>query len=219
MLVGLRKVVRRSGTRERILATAERLFAEYGYDGVSIRQIGAAADAQIALINYHFGTKEMLYRAVFENRISPLSERRRTALADALSGEAGTPTIEAVLDALARPWIEMNGTEEGRCYTRLIAREGYDPREAERGILRDLLDPVARDFIRAMEQVLPNHRRSDVHWAYHFFISTLQLVLANPGRVGRLSGDLLDHQSNDATVKRLVGFVSAALNATPELEE
>ncbi len=215
MPVGLQKAVKRSGTRERILLTAERLFAEYGYDGVSIRQIGAAADAQIALINYHFGTKEMLYRAVFENRITPLSERRRIALAEALSGEAGAPTIEAVLDALARPWIEMHGTEEGRCYTRLIAREGTDPREAERGIVRDLLDPIAFEFLEAMEQVLPDHRRSDIHWAYHFFISTLQMILANPGRVERLSGGLLDHRSNDATVKRLVSFVSAALNATP----
>ncbi len=215
MSVGLQKPVKRSGTRERILATAERLFAEYGYDGVSIRQIGAAADAQIALINYHFGTKEMLYRAVFENRINPLSERRRTALANALSGEAGAPTLEAVLDALARPWIEMHGTEEGRFYTRLIAREGTDPREAERGIVRDLLDPVARDFLHAMEEVLPDRRRADIHWAYYFFVSTLQMILGNPGRVERLSGDLLDHQSSDAIVSRLVGFVSAALKAMP----
>lgn len=215
MLVDLRKAARRSGTRERILAAAERLFAEYGYDGVSVRQIGSAADAQIALINYHFGTKEMLYRAVFENRITPLNERRRSALGIALSGEAGAPTLEAVLDALVRPWIAMHGTMEGRNYTRLIVREGNDPREAERGIVRDLLDPIAREFIHAMERVLPGHRRSDIHWAYHFFISALQLILANPGRIERLSGDVLDHQSVDSTVERLVGFVSAALKATP----
>ena len=197
-----------------IAAAAERLFAEYGYDGVSIRRIGSAADAQIALINYHFGTKEMLYRAVFENRIIPLNEQRRAALGTALSGGGGTPTLEAVLDALVRPWIAMHGTTEGRNYTRLIVREGNDPREAERGIVRDLLDPVARDFIQAMEQVLPDHRRSDIHWAYHFFISALQLTLANPGRIERLSGDVFDHQSVDSSVERLVSFVSAALKAT-----
>ncbi len=215
MPVDVQKPTKRSGTRDRILATAERLFAEYGYDGVSLRQIGAAADAQIALINYHFGTKEMLYRAVFESRIKPLSERRRTALEAALSGAAGPATVEGVLDALARPWIEMHGTKEGHYYTRLIAREGTDPREAERGIVRDLLDPVARDFIQAMERVLQEHHRSDIHLAYHFFVSTLQLILTNPGRIERLSGDLLDHRSTDAIVRRLVGFVAAALNQTP----
>ena len=83
MPVGLQRGTKRAATRDRILATAERLFAEYGYDGVSMRQIGAEADAQIALIAYHFGTKEKLYRAVFEHRITPLSARRREALARA----------------------------------------------------------------------------------------------------------------------------------------
>lgn len=214
METGVLKEAKRSGTRDRILGTAERLFAEYGYDGVSLRQIGAAADAQIALISYHFGTKDGLYRAVLENRISPVSERRRGALRQAMAGHGGTPTIEAVLDAFARPWIEMRGTEQGRHYTRLIAREVNDPREAERGIVRDLLDGLATEFLQAMEDVLPDRRRSDVHWAYHFFTSTLLLTLANPERVKRLSGDLIEDGSDDVSVERLVRFVARSLRTT-----
>jgi AcrR family transcriptional regulator len=205
------KTLKPSETRDRILSTAERLFAEYGLDGVSLRQLGAESGAAIALINYHFGTKEMLYRAVFERRITPLSERRRAALAAALSPANGRPTLEAVLDALARPWIEMHATEHGHYYTRLVAREVYDPREAERGIVRDLLDPVARDFIAAMEQVLPDHPQSDIHWGYLFFVSTLQVILTSPQRTDRLFGDLLGDKSTEAIVQRLVSFVSAAL--------
>jgi AcrR family transcriptional regulator len=55
------------------------LFAEFGYDGVSMRQIGTEAAAQIALITYYFGSKDGLYRAVFENRILPFNEKRRRA--------------------------------------------------------------------------------------------------------------------------------------------
>lgn len=208
---------KQSETRDRILSTAEHLFAEYGFDGVSLRQLGTEADAAIALINYHFGTKEMLYRAVFESRIKPLSECRRAALADAMSPETGKRTLEAVLDALARPWIELHATEQGQDYTRLIAREVHDPRESDRGIVRDLLDPVARDFIHAMEQVLPNHSQAEIHWGYLFFMSTLQVILSNPQRIERLSGDLLGDRSTDELVKRLVNFVSAALTA-PETE-
>ena len=214
MPADVQKGSRRSGTRERILATAERLFAAYGYDGVSVRQIGTEAEAQIALINYHFGTKEMLYRAVFQHRITPVNERRREALAQAMARPGSRPSIEAVLDALARPWIEMRGTGEGRHYTRLIAREAIDPREAERGIVRDLLDPIAVEFIAAMEQALPDTPRSEVHWAYHIFISTLLHILTNPGRVARLSGGLVDPTSDDATVDRLVRFVARSLRAT-----
>jgi len=202
-------------TRDRILGSAERLFAQYGYDGVSIRQIGAAACAQIALINYHFGTKDQLYRAVFERRINPVSGRRRAALATALA-EQPTPSLRAVLDALARPWIELRGTPEGRDYTRLIAREVNDPREAERGIVADFLDPIARDFIAAIERALPAHATADIHWAYLSFMGTLLVVLANPERVMRLSGALFEGQSDDAVIDRLIGFVERALRSDAE---
>ena len=108
---------KRVATRDRILAAAERLFAERGYHGVSLRHIGEEASVQIALINYHFGTKDMLYRAVFESRLTPVNERRRAALAVALAREDGRPMIESVLDAFARPWIELSEQEEGRYYT------------------------------------------------------------------------------------------------------
>ncbi len=202
----------RPATRHRILDTAERLFAERGYHAVSLRQIGDEADAQIALISYHFGSKELLYRAVFERRLTPVSERRRAALATAMAANAGQPTIEAVLDAFARPWIEMRDTEAGHFYARLIAREVNDPQEEERGIVASLLDPIARDFLHAMELALPGHERSDVHWAYHFFIGLLTLTMANPRRVKRLSGDLMD-QTIDVVVSRLIAFVSNGLQA------
>lgn len=202
-------------TRERILGSAERLFAQYGYDGVSLRQIGAAACAQIALINYHFGTKDQLYRAVFERRIAPVSQRRRATLAVALT-EQPRPSLRAVLDALARPWIEMRSTPEGRDYTRLIAREVNDPREADRGIVADLLDPIAREFIAAIEQAAPRHAKPDIHWAYLSFMGTLLVVLANPERITRLSGALFDGQSDDAVVERLIGFVERALRPNAE---
>ena len=41
------------GTRERILRTAERLFAERGFNGVSVRELAAAAQVNIASIGYH----------------------------------------------------------------------------------------------------------------------------------------------------------------------
>ena len=63
-------------TRERILRTAERLFAEHGYDGVSARRIAASARVQLALLSYYFHSKLGLYRAVFQRRIEPISERR-----------------------------------------------------------------------------------------------------------------------------------------------
>ena len=58
--------------RDRILDVAERLFAEHGYDGVTIRQIASGAEVDVALASYHFGKKLDLFQAVFGRRAEEL---------------------------------------------------------------------------------------------------------------------------------------------------
>src|SRR5437773_10674869 len=67
------KVTRVSkATREKIIKAASRAFALGGYDGASIRAIVAEADVNQAAINYHFGSKEGLYRAVLQVAVRAL---------------------------------------------------------------------------------------------------------------------------------------------------
>lgn len=54
--------------KEIILQTAEKLFSELGYDGASTRSIANEAGVNMAMLNYYFGSKEGLYKAVFERR-------------------------------------------------------------------------------------------------------------------------------------------------------
>src|SRR5262249_2836573 len=61
-------------TREKIIKAASRAFARNGYDGASIRAIVAAADVNQAAINYHFGSKEGLYRAVLQTALQALMQ-------------------------------------------------------------------------------------------------------------------------------------------------
>lgn len=75
-------VVTRS-TKEQIVLVAERLIADHGVDGVSLRQIGAAAgNGNNSAVQYHFGTKSRLVRAVFQYRVPRLRERRALLVAD-----------------------------------------------------------------------------------------------------------------------------------------
>jgi AcrR family transcriptional regulator len=50
----------KANSRDAILDAAERLFANSGFDGTSMRSIAEAADVAQALLHYHFGTKERL---------------------------------------------------------------------------------------------------------------------------------------------------------------
>lgn len=198
-------------TRERILDVAEQLFSEHGLDGVSMRQIAARACAPLALANYHFTSKEGLYRAALQRRIDAVSAERRAALSKACDARRGPVSIEAVFEALARPWVELRSRPGGLAYTRLLAREAGDPAEGRRGIIKELLDPIAREFIVAMEKALPHAPRTRVNWAYHFFIGALLLILSNPDRVARLSAARCDVANDRAVIREIVAFFSAAL--------
>lgn len=198
-------------TKERILNAAERLFSERGIDGVSLREIASAASVQLALISYYFRTKEGLYRAVFHRRIQPISAERTSRLRDLMARKNPPPTIEEVLDALARPWVELRDKRGGVLYTRLVAREVGDPREGSRGIVREMLDPIALEFIAAMEKLLPNHPKSEIHWTYHFFIGGLLLVLLKQERIDRLSGRICDMSHGEHVIEEIVGLFARAL--------
>src|SRR5262245_42964274 len=65
-------------TREKIIKAASRAFARNGYDGASIRTIVAAADVNQAAINYHFGSKDGLYRAVLQAALLAALVRKET---------------------------------------------------------------------------------------------------------------------------------------------
>ena len=70
-------------TKEQIVLAAEELFVEHGLDGVSLRQIGAAAgNGNNSAVQYHFGSKERLVQAVFEYRLPRLRERRELLIAE-----------------------------------------------------------------------------------------------------------------------------------------
>jgi AcrR family transcriptional regulator len=206
-------------TKERILNAAERLFSEQGFDGVSVRDIAATAGVQLALISYYFRNKQGLYRAVFRRRIDAVSNERLTRLQEILGRKRPQPTIEEVLDALARPWVEMREKRSGLHYTRLIAREVADPNENSRGIVKEMLDPIALKFIDAMCKVLPNHRRSEIHWAYHLFIGGLLLILLKEERIERLSGRLCDMRDSERVVREIVGLFARALRNSPKTKQ
>ena len=93
-------------TRGLILDAAERLFALRGVDGVSLRQIGAAAgSSNHAAVQYHFGDKDQLVRAIFERRLPSLELRRAQLLAEA-KREGLLNDTRALMEVMLRPFAE-----------------------------------------------------------------------------------------------------------------
>ena len=114
-------------TRERILDAAERLYAEKGLDGVSLREIGeAAGQRNTAAVHYHFGGRDGLVEALFERRFASL-DARRGALLDALDADGRGDDLAALVRVLVEPFTEaMDGI--GGWWVRFVARLHEDPR-------------------------------------------------------------------------------------------
>ncbi len=217
-----RNVVPRAGgeqTRARILAVSERLFSELGYDGVSMRQVGTAAEVPFALVTYHFKTKLGLYQAVFNRRISEFSEQRIAQLQQVVIGPDARANFLAISAAFVKPMMGLRQLPDGAQFSQLLAREVFDPKEADRGVLAEHLDPGARLTIDLLHMAAPNASRADVARAYHFTTGALAVNHASSERLKRISGlDGKTLDSGDGT-DQLVRFIAAGLLAAlrPEL--
>ncbi|WP_346913047.1 CerR family C-terminal domain-containing protein [uncultured Roseibium sp.] len=198
-------------TRARIMDAAERVFAELGYDGSSVRKIATLASVPVALINYHFGSKEGLYRALFEKRVPTIYDQRVTGLQLARSEPDLDRRIELVVKALIYPMFNLRGSEKSSYFGQIMARELSDPSAETRGIFRDMFDPVAQMMIEAIAECFPHWTKAEVHWAYHTMLGAMMLVMMDNGRIARLSDGACSSQDYEDAARHMVAILTAGM--------
>ena len=200
----------RPDRQQAILLAAEKLLAQRGYHGVTIRQIAEEAGVPLALVAYYYGPKQDLFHAVFAHWGHTIEER--LAALDATPQDPADPhTLTRIIEAFVSPVIRMRSSPEGQYYAQLVGRElAYNSEEAER-VLHDFFDPLAHRFIDAIHAALPHTRRADVAWGYQFALGSLLHYLVDT-RVERLS--LHHNRAGDpAAAERLVRFIVGGLHA------
>jgi AcrR family transcriptional regulator len=173
-----------SATKARILAAAERLFADNGFDGVSLRAIAREAKAQIALIHYHFESKEGLYRAVWRERYAPLAEKRHYDLPRLDFSGDRLEVLRDLVNLFVRPLLE---DPSERLFLKIMAHEFSDPMEPVRGVVGDYLDPVAGLVMAAFRRVLPELSDADLGWGYQAMNGVIMIHVVDVDRTSRLS--------------------------------
>jgi AcrR family transcriptional regulator len=197
--------------RDRILDAAEELFAEHGYDGVTLRRIATAAGVDVALANYHFGKKLDLFQAVFNRRAELLNDARREALhaCQGTSGKKG-PSVEQIIEAFLRPLelAQETGDEGWRHYLALIAYINNSPYWGPR-MMSALFDDLVHEFIDALKKALPKASEADIYWCYHNLSGALTLTLANTGRIDKLSRGHCQSADFQAAYDHMIPFTAA----------
>jgi AcrR family transcriptional regulator len=203
--------------RERILDQAERLFAELGYHGTSLREVARACAVRQSLVQYHFKTKEGLFRAVFERRVLPMNHDRMRRLhrIEIDAGPQGTPDARKVVMALVEPMLLLSrhGRGGAELYPQLIAQIINDPQPHARKISQEFNDPVARATIGALKRALPQMSEDDLVWCYIFAVGAMVCSVAGTGRARHLSNNRCDPDDVDRILSLLVPFVAGGLDA------
>ncbi len=196
--------------RERLLEAAAACFAARGFKDASVREITAAAGCNVAAVNYHFGDKDSLYRAVFRQRLAELRTRRVGVLNALLERES--LSLEDVLRAFASAFLQpLTEESRGQLTVRLIMRdmvEGHLPRQM---ILDEMIRPTQQALLAALHAACPRLPAKDALMCVHSLVAQLVHLL----RVQELfaEGDAHDGEQLDLgqAVEHIVRFSAAGV--------
>lgn len=207
----LRTVLPNFSTRERILGVAETLFARHGFAGASLRQVTAAANVNLAAVNYHFGSKESLIEEVFRRRLDELNRHRLAALAKTTADPEHQ--LEDVLDAFIRPALEQSmDNAGGAAFVRVLARAYAEHDERLRKFLSDNYGHVLREFATAFAPLLPHLTKDELYWRLDIVAGALTYAMADFGMIKRRAATT-EATHREHTAEHLIRFAAAGLRA------
>jgi AcrR family transcriptional regulator len=203
-------------TKQIILDKAEELFAAKGYKGTSLRMITAAAEVNLAAVNYHFGSKKGLVAAVIDRRIVPLNEQRCQRLTEVVSRaeSAGTrPKLPEVLLAFIEPTLLLPESAPGaRNFVTLIGRAMADTDETARQIFLKHMGPAIQMFHDALTRALPEMPADVLYWRLNFVIGALSHALRCIDKCP-VPLDSAEPRNAQHLVELLLPFVSSGMEA------
>ncbi|MGC3963391.1 MAG: TetR family transcriptional regulator [Rhodocyclaceae bacterium] len=203
-----------SDTAARILDAAEKLFAEHGFDGTSMRLITSVAGVNLASVNYHFGSKEGLFQEVFRRRLTELNMHRLAMLDRAEAAAGGAPLKpSAVLEGFFGPALDMAADTEqgGHTFMRLLGRTYTEPAEFVRKFMADEYAQVVARYTDALYRSLPDVPRAEIMWRFHFMMGAMSYAISGADSLELVTGRFDD---DPALLKpRLAAFLLGGLRA------
>ena len=200
-------------TRERLLDAAQMLFVQHGIDATSLRSITAAAEANLASVNYHFGSKDALIQAVYARHLGPLNRERIRLLDELEASQCGnTFALEAILEAFLRPGFDLMKSQKPREFVCLLGRLFTESNDLRRVIINQFQE-VQQRYFKALRRVLPNLPIEDLTWRLHFMIGAMAHTFAVPEKLSIPSSPDIYKIGDADIMHRLIAFAAAGLRA------
>jgi len=143
--------------RERLISTAERLFAERGFSKVTVREICRNAHANVAAVNYHFSGKKGLYDEVVRSAIETMQSTTES-IREAASGRSADEQLATYVAIFLRRVVAARDS----WIHQLMMRELSDPTPALDLVLKKVVQPrmaYLRNVIASMLRCEPTDAR------------------------------------------------------------
>jgi AcrR family transcriptional regulator len=199
-------------TRSAILSAAERLYAERGFSDVTLRDIVAEANVNLAAVNYHFGSKDELIAELFVTRSIATNRERLRELRAAEEKGGGRADIRDILRALVGPPLRgcLGPQNERSTIARFMIRASIESVPPIRRIKTKEIDHL-RKFAAAMKRALPERSEVELFWGLHFALAMAHHTIRESERLIRLSDGQCDLDDVDAVVERVVAVAASSL--------
>lgn len=210
-----------NGSKRKLLDAAEQLFAEKGFEAVSVRDVTKLADTNVAAVNYHFGSRDGLLMMVMMRYMTPVNEERILRL-DALEKKWSGKSVplEEIIDALVRPLVSQVRKSElsERLFYKLMGRTFAQQSDGLPSQIEEQLRQVMQRFTRAFSKALPAVAVDDLIWRIHFIVGGMIHMLTHQDILQRLTDGGSGVPSMEATLSRFVRFAASGIREGQVIE-
>ncbi len=206
-------------TKQRLIEAAEALFADEGFDRVSVRDITNKAGANVAAVNYHFGSREGLVAVVMARYINPVTEERLARL-DALERRTGGKplAVEEILEAFIRPFTTQIRRSElsEKLFFKLMGRMFGQQGCELPPVVEGLFITMATRFHKAFSKALPGLPADEIWWRMHLMSGAMIHTMAHSDKVQRMSAGEAGNPSTELILSRFIRFSAAGMRQGAE---
>ncbi|RUO31351.1 TetR/AcrR family transcriptional regulator [Aliidiomarina sanyensis] len=206
-------------TKDKIIVTAEMLFAEHGFEQTSLRQITSEADVNLASVNYHFGSKKALIQAVmarYQSVFMPALDAQLTELARRAEINGATYNTVDVLACVNAPLLALKQVRlDGPViYLRLL---GYAYSEIQ-GHLRKFTmthyGNTVQQFFAMIQTANPSLCANTLFWRLHFSLGAMLFAQVSGQALREIAAsDFGEEAHAEETLAKLLPFVAAGIAA------
>jgi len=202
-------------TKNKILDAAESLFADKGFNGTSLREITSLADVNLAAVNYHFGSKKELIKAVMSRYMNELAPRLESSLS-AICNQTEPANLLEVFSAFSDPLLSLNVFKENGTsnFLQLLGRGYTDSQGFLRWFLTTQYPGVISNFVSAVQRAYPELTAEDIFWRLHFTMGTVVFTMSSTEALMDIAQSDFNQQLDiSEVIKKVIPFVAAGVGA------